>query len=65
MPKLDWHRLEAALVIVTRAHGYTIDRDNESGDAFARDAIMIPDSDTYDHLNLTEFARDLAKELGL
>lgn len=61
----DWKRVERALVNVAHAYGFTIDENHETGDVFARDAIMIPDTDNYDHLNLTEFARDLAKELGL
>jgi hypothetical protein len=62
---LDWQRVETALVTVARAYGYTVDMNPDSGDKLALDAAMIPDSDNYDHLNLTEFAKDLAKELGL
>ena len=61
----DWKRVERALVNVCHAYGYTLDENHDSGDILARDAIMIPDTDNYDHLNLTEFAKDLAKELGL
>jgi hypothetical protein len=62
---LDWHSLEHALVAVVRAYGYHLDVDTNSGDKIAHDAIMIPDTDNYDHLNLTEFAKDLARELGI
>ena len=62
---LDWHRVEHALVAVTRAYGYHLDVNIDTGDQFAKDAIMIPDTDNYDDLNLTEFAKDLARELGI
>ena len=65
-PPLDWHRIEHALVAVARAYGYSCDTIEASGDKIARDATsMIPDTDNYDHLNLTEFAKDLARELGI
>ena len=50
---------------MAKAYGYTLDQNNDTGDKIAKDAVMIPDSDNYDHLNLTEFAKDLAKELGI
>ena len=60
-----WRRVETALVNVARAYGYDIIHSTDTGDNFAHDAIMIPDTDTFDDLNLTEFAQDLTKELGI
>ena len=61
----DWRRVESALVRTANSYGYEIIEDTDSGDKLAHNAIMIPDTDNYDDLNLTEFAKDLARELGL
>ena len=61
----DWRRVESALVRTANSYGYSILENEDSGDKLAHNAIMIPDTDTYDDLNLTEFAKDLARELGI
>ena len=64
---LDWHSLEHALVGAIRKYGYHLDEARDSGDKIVREVLVDPDpeNDTIDDLNLTEFAKDLARELGL
>lgn len=52
----SWRDVESALVRAARAHSYRVSTDEASGDKIIREVIDIP-------LNLTEFAKDLAKEL--
>ena len=59
--QLDWRRIEAALVRVVRAYGYTVDENHDSGDKIAVGVLMV--DDTVDDLNLTELAKDIAMEL--
>ena len=64
---LDWHSLEHALVAVARAYSYHLDQVADSGDKIVREILIDPDpeEDSINDLNLTEFAKDLARELGL
>lgn len=48
---LDWRKIEAALERLFREYGTAVDREGDSGDVVT------------DDLNLTELAKDLAKEL--
>ena len=65
--RLTWQRIETALVSAIRAYGYHCDELQDSGDKVVREVLIDPDPevDTIDDLNLTEFAKDLARELGL
>ena len=60
---LDWRKIEAALVKIVHAYGYgaSLDQNTRTGDKIARDILI--DDDTVDELNLTELAKDIAKEL--
>ena len=64
---LDWHRIEEALCAAIRKYGYHLDESHEVGDKIVREVLIDPDPevDTIDDLNLTEFAKDLARELGI
>lgn len=60
-PTLDWRKIETALERIARAYEFLIDR-SPAGDLLAVGAINH--GTTIDDLNLTELAKDLAKELS-
>ena len=59
---MDWRQIEAALVAIARDYGFDLQQHSDSGDCLALGAINI--GDTIDDLNLTELAKDLARELS-
>lgn len=58
---MDWRTIEAALVEMSKSHGYDIGQPGASGDSIA--SIYCKDFTEYD-LNLTEIAKELAERLG-
>lgn len=55
MPKPDWRKIEAALIVVAREWGYELKEDTESGDK-----VTDPAAET---INLTELAKELENRL--
>ena len=58
---MDWKDLEHALVRIAYQYGFKLDIGAFSGDKIAVGAINV--DDTEDDLNLTELAKDIAREL--
>lgn len=61
---MSWHKIESALVNTAIAYGYNVDQ-SEAGDRIAIAMLVDPQDDTIEDANLTELAKDLAKELRL
>ena len=60
-PPLDWRKIEAALTRLIHDMGYSVDQHSDTGDKIA--PFMLSPQADGDDLNLTELAKDLAKEL--
>jgi hypothetical protein len=57
----SWRQIELALIKIAASYGFDLDEDSDVGDKLAE--VVAENGIDVGHINLTELAKDLEKEL--